>query len=165
MLRTQPLRRIVISAVRPGAGGSSYQTREFAGISPGSDFGSPVGAPLAGERDKNGDLYSDRQSKTGRPISPYPFVNDATNAGMLTALPIVAISSLLVRVSGILLTAGTIGVASISLTGGDPAATMAAIGQGSFGPIAKAAVAWPVSYHFLGGCRHYVSDTIQVLPL
>jgi hypothetical protein len=135
LTRLQPVRRTVIGAIRPGC----VQIREFA-------------APA--------ESYTDKQEKTGRPISPYPFVNSAENAGMLSALPIVAISSLLVRVSGIMLTAGTIGIAGISLTGGDPAVTMEAIGQSGIGPLAKFAVAWPVSYHFLGGVRHYVSHSL-----
>ena len=108
------------------------------------------------------DSYTTRQDKTGRPISPYAFVDNQENFGLLRALPVVAFSSLCVRFSGVAMSVGLWGIAGITLVGGDPAATMAAIGTSSLGAPAKFAVAFPFALHFIGGCRHYVSLAVSV---
>lgn len=47
-------------------------------------------------------------------------------------------------------------MAGASLVGVDVPAMMSCIGSSAVGPLAKMAVAFPLSYHFLGGLRHIV---------
>mmetsp|Transcript_50724 Transcript_50724/g.86905 ORF Transcript_50724/g.86905 Transcript_50724/m.86905 type:complete len:156 (-) Transcript_50724:129-596(-) len=93
--------------------------------------------------------YSERMAAKGRPVSPHVTIY---------AFPIVAISSITVRVTGVLLTVGTTGVALVSLVHPDIAALMMGIGNSSIGPLAKFAVAFPLTYHWLGGVRHTMWD-------
>lgn len=50
------------------------------------------------------------------------------------------------------------GVAAMSLCGGDPAMLAASIGESSLSIPAKFCVAFPLSYHFIGGVRHAYWD-------
>jgi succinate dehydrogenase (ubiquinone) cytochrome b560 subunit len=93
--------------------------------------------------------YNERQEKTGRPVSPHV---------MIYAFPVVALSSIMVRTTGIILSLGCTGIASMSLAGGDPEALMTAISASSFAAPAKFAVSFPLVYHFYGGLRHALWD-------
>lgn len=47
---------------------------------------------------------------------------------------------------------------AISLTGGDPTLTAAALGASMIGPVVKFSVVFPVAYHYIAGVRHYMWD-------
>jgi len=66
----------------------------------------------------------------------------------------------MVRITGVLLTVGVGGVAGLTLVSSpDAAADLAQTLAGSaIAPVAKFAVAFPLTYHFLGGARHAVWD-------
>jgi len=87
--------------------------------------------------------------KTGRPVSPHV---------MIYAFPVVALSSITVRITGVCLTIGLAGIGASSLVGGDPTAMMSSLGDSSLAPAFKFAVAFPLTYHFIGGCRHAYWD-------
>jgi succinate dehydrogenase (ubiquinone) cytochrome b560 subunit len=90
---------------------------------------------------------------TGRPVSPHVTIY---------AFPVTALSSITNRVTGILLSVGCFGVASIELVGGSGSAlsVLQTIGDSSWllAATAKGAVAFPVTYHYLGGLRHWAWD-------
>jgi succinate dehydrogenase/fumarate reductase cytochrome b subunit len=52
---------------------------------------------------------------------------------------------------------GVYGMGLGALAGMDVGSTMAALGDSAIGPLAKFAVAFPLSYHYIGGIRHIVS--------
>lgn len=88
--------------------------------------------------------------KTGRPISPHIFIY---------RFPTIAWSSVVVRATGIVLTMGTSGIAFMAL--GDsskPAELASSLASSSLAFPAKLAVGFPLTYHFLGACRHIVWD-------
>jgi len=89
--------------------------------------------------------------KTGRPISPHVFIY---------RFPTIAISSITMRITGVVLTIGTSGIAYASLLGGPDGATdlMQSIGASSMAPVAKFSVAFPLVYHMMGAVRHTVWD-------
>ncbi|GMH84224.1 hypothetical protein TL16_g09855 [Triparma laevis f. inornata] len=87
--------------------------------------------------------------KKGMPVSPHV---------MIYAFPVVALSSITVRITGVALWGGMAGVAAMSLCGGDPAMLAASIGESSLSIPAKFCVAFPLSYHFIGGVRHAYWD-------
>lgn len=93
--------------------------------------------------------YTERMKAKGRPVSPHV---------TRYAFPIVAISSITQRVTGVLLTVGLGGVAGVSLAGGDVGGIASALGASSVAPAAKFAVAFPLTYHFCGALRHAVWD-------
>mmetsp|Transcript_42434 Transcript_42434/g.96022 ORF Transcript_42434/g.96022 Transcript_42434/m.96022 type:complete len:154 (-) Transcript_42434:247-708(-) len=93
--------------------------------------------------------YSERMAAKGRPVSPHVTIY---------AFPAVAISSITVRVTGVLLTIGTTGVAALGLVHPEVAGLMMDIGNSSAGPLAKFAVAFPLLYHWCGGVRHTMWD-------
>ena len=95
--------------------------------------------------------YTERMDKTGRPVSP---------AVTIYRFPSIALSSITVRITGGMLTVGVGGVAAMSLFGSPDAAYSMAqcIGSSSIAPLAKFAVAFPLTYHFMGGIRHAVWD-------
>jgi succinate dehydrogenase (ubiquinone) cytochrome b560 subunit len=90
---------------------------------------------------------------TGRPVSPHVTIY---------AFPVTALSSITNRVTGILLSVGCFGVAGIELTLGSGSAlsVLQTIGDSSWllAATAKGAVAFPISYHYLGGLRHLAWD-------
>ena len=91
--------------------------------------------------------------KTGRPVSPHVTIY---------AFPITAISSIANRITGMALSFGCLGLGMVEMVNGSGAALslMETIGSSSFliaGP-AKFAVAFPFTYHYLGGVRHWVWD-------
>ncbi|CAL5227431.1 g10394 [Coccomyxa viridis] len=92
-----------------------------------------------------------------RPVSPHVFEADGTKFHY--AMPINAITSIMNRATGVALTVGMTGAGAIALTGDLPA-TIEAIKHTSsvlLYPI-KAAVAFPLLYHYLGGLRHVFWD-------
>ncbi|GMI05668.1 hypothetical protein TrRE_jg10723 [Triparma retinervis] len=94
--------------------------------------------------------YTERMDKKGMPVSPHV---------MIYSFPVVALSSITVRITGVCLWLGVGGIAAHSLAGGDPALLMASIGDSPvLGPLGKLSVAFPLSYHFLGGVRHAYWD-------
>lgn len=95
--------------------------------------------------------YTERMDKTGRPVSP---------AVTIYRFPSIALSSITVRITGGLLTVGVSGVAAMSLFGSaDSAYALAeSVGSSPIAPLAKFAVAFPLTYHFMGGIRHAVWD-------
>jgi len=66
----------------------------------------------------------------------------------------VAISSITVRITGVLLTIGTTGVAALAVVHPDVAGLMMDIGNSGGGAVAKFAVAFPLLYHWMGAFRH-----------
>ena len=95
--------------------------------------------------------YTDVQKAKGRPVSPHV---------TRYAFPIVALTSITQRVTGVMLTVGLGGLAGISLAGGDVGGIASAIGASSFAPVAKFCVAFPLTYHFLGAARHAYWDAM-----
>mmetsp|Transcript_10620 Transcript_10620/g.31660 ORF Transcript_10620/g.31660 Transcript_10620/m.31660 type:complete len:173 (+) Transcript_10620:92-610(+) len=92
-----------------------------------------------------GKPYTERQDALGRPVSPHV---------TQYAFPIVALSSITMRICGGMLSVGLGGVAGASLVGADvPALAMAC----SCFP-AKFAVAFPLVYHYAGAVRHTLWD-------
>ena len=89
--------------------------------------------------------YTERQDTLGRPVSPHVTTY---------AFPVVALSSITQRITGVLLSVGMSGVAGGSLCGLDVAATAADM---SCFPV-KLAVAFPLVYHFVGAARHTLWD-------
>ena len=77
---------------------------------------------------------------------------------MIYAFPVVALSSITVRITGVLLTGGMGVVGAGALVGMDPGATMASLGDSSLAPLCKLCVSFPLSYHFIGGVRHAIWD-------
>lgn len=89
-------------------------------------------------------------SKKGMPVSPHV---------MIYSFPVVALSSITVRITGVCLWLGMGGVAVHNLMGGDPSMLMASIGDTAvLGSVGKFSVAFPLSYHFIGGVRHAYWD-------
>jgi len=73
--------------------------------------------------------------------------------------PITAISSITNRVTGVALTAGVTLIGGLTLIGGDATALMSTIGNTPIlGTVAKATVAFPLVFHYLGGIRHIMWD-------
>ena len=93
-------------------------------------------------------------SKTGRPVSPHVTIY---------SFPIAALTSITIRVTGIALSVGAFGVASVELINGSGSAMMlmqdinASTGA-IVGGAAKFTVAFPLVYHYLGGVRHLAWD-------
>jgi succinate dehydrogenase (ubiquinone) cytochrome b560 subunit len=92
--------------------------------------------------------------KTGRPVSPHVTIY---------AFPIAALSSITVRVTGVALSFGAMGVGMLELFGGT--GTSLSVFQdlgGAYGPLvaagAKFSVAFPCVYHYLGAARHFAWD-------
>jgi succinate dehydrogenase (ubiquinone) cytochrome b560 subunit len=91
---------------------------------------------------------------TGRPVSPHVTIY---------AFPIAALSSITNRVTGVALSVGCAGLASIEIVGGSGTALEVMQMIGSSGMLvaagAKFSVAFPVSYHYLGALRHIAWDS------
>ena len=89
--------------------------------------------------------HIEKNEKLGRPVSPHVTIY---------AFPLAAWSSVGHRVTGALLTIGMYGIGIGALGGVDVAHVMYAVGHSGIGPLAKFAVALPLTYHGLGGVRH-----------
>lgn len=108
-----------------------------------------LGSAKAASAEAVKELYSERMAKTGRPVSPHVTVY---------AFPIVSISSITNRVTGVILSAGITGIGALTLMGVDAPALMQTIGATPVAPVLKFGVAFPLVYHYLGGVRHIVWD-------
>lgn len=96
-------------------------------------------------------LYTEKMDLTGRPVSPHVTIY---------AFPTIAITSIAVRITGVCLTIGTTGVATMALLGGNdaPSNFASSIASSSAAPLAKFAVGFSCVYHYLGACRHTFWD-------
>lgn len=92
-------------------------------------------------------------SKTGRPVSPHVTIY---------SFPIAALTSIANRVTGIALSIGALGVASLELVNGGGSAMALMQDISATGPVvggvAKFTVAFPLVYHYFGGVRHLAWD-------
>ena len=91
--------------------------------------------------------YTERMDKTGRPLSPHLTIY---------RLPLVAWSSVTVRITGVIGSAMAIGIAGATLVGGGDCASDL-VEKFACTP-AKFAIAWPLTYHWLGNMRHMYWD-------
>ena len=106
-------------------------------------------APLASPPLHQKQNYTARMSSKNMPVSPHV---------MIYAFPVVAWGSVAVRATGVMLWAGMSGIACLSAAGVDPTPIMQSIGDSGLAIPAKLCVAFPMSYHFLGGVRHAYWD-------
>lgn len=97
--------------------------------------------------------YTERMDKTGRPVSPHL---------MIYRLPLIAWSSVTVRITGVVGSAMAIGIAGATIVGGGNCASdLVESGAAAFPMLvtpAKFAIAWPLTYHWLGNMRHMYWD-------
>ena len=99
---------------------------------------------------KDGLEYSQRQDKTGRPISPHVFIY---------RFPTIAISSIIVRITGGMATFGFAGVAGLALMGGGDWSIQTVNNVSEYAPTAaKFSVAYVLSYLWMGSARHLYWD-------
>ena len=91
--------------------------------------------------------------KTGRPVSPHVTIY---------AFPITALTSIANRATGMCLSFGCLGLGVMEMAGGSGSALsfVETLGQSSFliAAPAKFCVAFPLTYHYLGGVRHMLWD-------
>ena len=97
--------------------------------------------------------YTERMDKTGRPVSPHL---------MIYRLPLIAWSSVTVRITGVVGSGLAIVIAGATIVGGgDCASDIVESGVAAFPMLvmpAKFAIAWPLTYHWLGNMRHMYWD-------
>lgn len=97
--------------------------------------------------------YTARKKESGQPVSPHVTIY---------AFPIGALSSITNRVTGCVLSMGCAGLGAAELIGGSGSALSLMQMIGSQGMLitaaAKFTVAFPLTYHYLGGLRHLVWD-------
>lgn len=88
--------------------------------------------------------------KTGRPISPHVFIY---------RFPTIAISSVMVRITGAAATFGFAGVATLAAVGGGDWAISTVQDVADLAPtFAKFSVAYVLSYQWVGSARHLYWD-------
>ena len=97
--------------------------------------------------------YTERQEKTGRPLSPH--VSVYVKAG---TFPTIAISSILNRATGVSLSLGLAGCGALAVVGVDVPTMMYNLGHGDLAPVFKFGVAFPLVYHYAAGIRHLYWD-------
>jgi len=91
-------------------------------------------------------------AKTGRPVSPHVTIYQ---------FPIAALTSIAIRVTGVSLSIGSLGVASLELTSSGSAMQLMndiAMTGPVVATMAKLTVGFPLVYHYLGGVRHLIWD-------
>lgn len=97
--------------------------------------------------------YNERMSRTGRPVSPHVTIYQ---------FPITALTSIANRVTGVALSIGAAGIATVELVNGSGSSMQLMQDIASTGPLvagaAKFSVAFPLTYHYLGGVRHLAWD-------
>lgn len=97
--------------------------------------------------------YNERMAKTNRPVSPHVTIYQ---------FPMGALTSITNRVTGVALSVGCLGVASLELVSSGMTqqilTTVATSGGPVLGGMAKFTVGFPLVYHYLGGVRHLVWD-------
>ena len=74
------------------------------------------------------------------------------------AWPVAAISSITNRITGGCLSVGMSGMGFLAIMGSDVGGILSSIGNSGVGPLAKFCVAFPLTYHYVGGVRHLVWD-------
>ena len=124
---------------------------------------SALAAPVRRSMSTVSKSYSERMNATGRPISPHLYgapEGAGDFIGGIYAMPTVAWTSILVRITGVCLTIGTTGVGFMTLAGGSeaPGNFASSLASSSAAPVAKFAVGFSVVYHYLGACRHTFWD-------
>jgi succinate dehydrogenase cytochrome b556 subunit len=100
-----------------------------------------------------GDADTYRADGAKRPTSPHV---------MISKWPVPAIASITNRITGCGLAVGTFSVASMAFFGScDVASCVASFAATSpiLTPIAKFTVAFPLTYHYVAGIRHFVWDS------
>mmetsp|Transcript_10360 Transcript_10360/g.14644 ORF Transcript_10360/g.14644 Transcript_10360/m.14644 type:complete len:126 (+) Transcript_10360:369-746(+) len=97
-------------------------------------------------------------NKTGRPVSPHVTIY---------SFPVTALSSISNRVTGVTLSFGAAGIGAVELFAGSGSSLSLMQDISSSGPIlssiAKFSVAFPLTYHYLGGIRHLAWDNFPDL--
>eukprot|EP00527_Entomoneis_sp_CCMP2396_P007112 CAMPEP_0198142188 /NCGR_PEP_ID=MMETSP1443-20131203/5059_1 /TAXON_ID=186043 /ORGANISM="Entomoneis sp., Strain CCMP2396" /LENGTH=170 /DNA_ID=CAMNT_0043805149 /DNA_START=49 /DNA_END=561 /DNA_ORIENTATION=+ len=97
--------------------------------------------------------YTARMKDSGRPVSPHVTIY---------AFPIMALSSITNRVTGVALSLGCAGLGLAELAGGGGTGLYMMQWIGSQGPLvaagAKFSVSFPIVYHYLGALRHFSWD-------
>ncbi|TMW63038.1 hypothetical protein Poli38472_005656 [Pythium oligandrum] len=95
--------------------------------------------------------YTEQQKRLGRPLSPHVTVYKQ---------PVTAVSSILNRIAGTGLAIGFGGLGAIAAAGGDVPGWITATQTAAPGlmPFVKFLVAFPLTYHYIGGVRHLVWD-------
>ena len=97
--------------------------------------------------------YTERMDKTGRPVSPHL---------MIYRLPLIAWSSVTVRITGVVGSAMAVGIAGLTIIGGNNfVSDTVERGAAAYPQLvlpAKFAIAWPLTYHWLGNMRHMYWD-------
>jgi succinate dehydrogenase (ubiquinone) cytochrome b560 subunit len=93
--------------------------------------------------------FGNNYDTKGRPLSPHVTIY---------AFPPAAISSITNRATGVGLFAGFAGAGALALVGADVPGIMSAVGSSAVGPVAKFIVAFPLTFHYLGGVRHFIWD-------
>ena len=91
-------------------------------------------------------------ARTGRPVSPHVTIYQ---------FPITALTSIANRATGVMLSIGSLGVASLELTSSGCAAQIMndiAMTGPVVATLAKLTVGFPLVYHYLGGVRHSIWD-------
>eukprot|EP00948_MAST-09A_sp_MAST-9A-sp1_P002835 g2835.t1 len=111
-------------------------------------------APAHSSKDDDSGLtYTQRQDKTGRPISPHVTIY---------AWPVIALSSVTNRITGCLLGVGVVGISAASVVGADVPLLMSTISQSTSPTLAKLTVAFPLVYHYVAAIRHiYWDKTVE----
>jgi succinate dehydrogenase (ubiquinone) cytochrome b560 subunit len=89
--------------------------------------------------------HIEKNEKLGRPVSPHVTIY---------AFPLAAWTSVAHRFTGAALTVGMYSIGIGALAGADVASYMNALGHSGIGPLAKFIVAFPITFHTLGGVRH-----------
>jgi succinate dehydrogenase cytochrome b556 subunit len=100
---------------------------------------------------KSAQLYSERMDKTGRPISPHL---------MIYRLPAIAWSSVTVRITGFMASAGFFILSGATVACGSEWAvdTAQAISEATSPMLIKFSVAFTLSYQWFGSARHAYWD-------
>eukprot|EP00592_Proboscia_alata_P008799 CAMPEP_0194364100 /NCGR_PEP_ID=MMETSP0174-20130528/11997_1 /TAXON_ID=216777 /ORGANISM="Proboscia alata, Strain PI-D3" /LENGTH=144 /DNA_ID=CAMNT_0039137937 /DNA_START=134 /DNA_END=568 /DNA_ORIENTATION=- len=98
--------------------------------------------------------YSERMARTGRPVSPHVTIY---------AFPIMALSSITNRITGIALSgiAGGMGLMELTCGSGSVLSLMQDIGtMSTLAPLTKITLGFSFTYHYLGGLRHVYYDKL-----
>lgn len=99
--------------------------------------------------------HLDRVAK--RPVSPHVFEIDGKS--MHYRMPVNAISSIINRATGVALSAAVTGAGAVALLGDLPSTVIAFKEAAPLLVVpAKAALAFPLVYHYAGGLRHIAWD-------
>lgn len=96
-----------------------------------------------------------------RPVSPHVFEIDGKS--MHYKMPVNAISSIINRATGVALSAAITGAGAVALLGDLPSTVVAFKEAAPFlvMPV-KAALAFPLVYHYVGGLRHIAWDKYSI---